>query len=629
VTPGTRRACLSISALAGWALLAVGATCDAAHWSFLPLDSVALPTVETPGLTNGIDRLRRLSSGRGPAPAADRRTLIRRLSFDLVGLPPTPEEIRAFEQDRAPGAYDALVDRFLARPQFGERWARHWLDVARYADSSGYERDSDRPEAWHYRDFVIRAFNEDLPFNTFVRWQLAGDLVDPTNPEAVAAAAFLGLGPQVETDTKLKDELARYRYAELDDILSTTGSAFLGLTLGCARCHDHKYDPVSIRDYYSLMGAFVGVERVVRPFGPAAGIGAQAIFSIGNRDPGPPENRLMLRGDPTRPGEILAFGFPAALARGRRPDDYPGGSSPAGCREALAAWMTDADGGAGALLARVIVNRLWQHHFGEGLVQTPADFGTQGDPPRDRRILDWLAGELVRGGWRLKSVHRLIVTSQFYREAVPFKEAEATAGWHRRPIRLEAEVLRDTLLSVSGSLNPLAFGPSVKAPIAAELNVAYNTKDPYPTNAPDSFDTRRRSVYLFTKRSLRHPMFETFDGPDPSATCSRRIPTTVAPQALALLNEPFVRARARDFAGRLARECHSAEGRRVVERAYWLALGRPPAGWEVGEASRFLRQRAAARRLRGSPGASPTASVDALTDFCQVLFGLNEFLYID
>ena len=635
-TLGTVRPLVPFPRALGLALLLMtggNAMAGPLPWSLGPLKQAPLPDAPPhTGLTNPVDRLLYAAARRAPAPEAPPRVLFRRLSFDLLGLPPDPAEAEAFARGNPSATYAGLVDRLLESPHFGERWARHWLDIARYADSAGYERDSDRPTAWHYRDFVIRGFNEDLPFDRFTRWQLAGDLLAPDDPGARAAVAFLGLGPQVETDTQLKEELARYRYADLDDMLSTTGAAFLGLTLGCARCHDHKYDPISMRDYYSLLGAFVGVERRELQLGGAAG-GASAarLFTVGEMVSNAPANPLMLRGDPTHPAGEMGFAFPGALSHGRAPADYVPGLRPEARRRALAAWVTDAEGGAGLLVSRVIVNRIWQHHFGEGLVPTPADFGTQGEPPQSQELLDWLAAELIRGGWRLKPIHRLLVNSRYYRETTQRPGAIGTPvrqPFARHPLRVEAEILRDAILAVSGTLNPALYGPSVKGPIPAGANVAYNTRDPYPTNAPDTFETRRRSLYLFSKRSLRHPLLEAFDAADPSASCSRRIPTTVAPQALTLLNDGFIRARAGDFARRLEQEAGPRDRDRV-DRAYGLALGRAPVPREREAATRFLGERTGPHGSRFDARDPGAARHEALADFCQVLFALNEFFYID
>lgn len=650
------------------------------HWAFRPLRRP-----EGASLDEFIRKALR-AKGLSMNPEAPKLTLLRRVTFDLTGLPPAPEEVEAFEKD---GDYEKLVDRLLASPHYGERWGRHWLDVVRYADSSGYESDYDQKSAWLYRDFVIRALNEDLPYDTFVRWQIAGDELAPDDPRAVAATGFAAVGPFVRTlptDTKRNKE--RYRNDELDDVLSTLGSAFLGLTLGCARCHDHKYDPIPSRDYYRLAACFapsrrgerslsaprrrleewlearrtavrearlarlplseeereilrvppdaniVSSARLHRRYGAALRVTdddlraalteeeraewdrldreaaavpeAPRALTIADA-PGAPEKTWWLeRGDPDLKNEEVQPGFLSAISADSRPwfVRAPDGRSTYR-RSALAAWLTDTEKGAGALLARVVVNRLWYHHFGEGLVRTLGDFGAQGDAPSHPELLDWLASELVARGWSLKAIHRLILRSDVYRQSAAGDAARAmldpenSLWWRRRPLRLEAEALRDSILAVSGRLDRQMYGPPVKLPIPPEA-ILTRSKDEYPREIQDGPAVWRRSIYAFVKRSVPNPMMAVNDGADPSASCTRRPRTTVAPQALLLLNDPFVRASARDLARRAAGD---------PARAWLLALGRRPLEAEL----------AVARPL-----------IDAsFEDFCHTLFLLNEFLHVD
>ena len=724
---------------------------DRRHWSFRPLKAV-----EPPAVAHGeqaptpIDRfiLAALADrGIAPAPPAGPRQLVRRVSFDLIGLPPSPQDVEAFVADPSTDAYAMMVDRLLASPHYGERWGRHWLDVVRYADSDGQERDADRPTAYHYRDFVIKALNDDLPFDTTVRWQLAGDELEPDDPRAVAATGFLTAGPHTVLNVPMEEEKVRNRYNELDNLISTLGSGMLGLTIGCARCHDHKYDAIPTRDYYQMLGVFQTGDRAEVPLVPhaevvrhrervaawesrlkavkdrrsrwrtestrrlEASLRARKIdaLAIGDSDkallkddpgsdraeelarkfegelritdedrrsaPGDDDRRqrkdidrevaaveaekppplptalafvesrsepvpawLLGRGDIHLKKERVGLGFLSVLTGTRSPEAYwkaarvatpPGRSTYQ--RKALAAWIADTQDGAGALLARVIVNRVWQHHFGEGLVRTVDDLGVQGERPSHPELLDWLARDFVDHGWRLKRLHRLILRSAVYRQGVAYDPSKAKIDpdnrllWHRRPLRLESEALRDAILVVSGTLNPVAYGEAFKPPIPAEAMVARNTINPYPKDAQDVPATRRRSVYMFHKRVVQHPLMQAFDGPDASASCGRRNRTTVAPQALALLNDPFVRSRSADFAARL-REDAGPSPVAQVELAYRLALGRPPSAPECAAALGFLDEQT--RRRWAGPAKGETRPL-ALTDLCQVLFGLNEFLYVD
>jgi cyclophilin family peptidyl-prolyl cis-trans isomerase len=710
----------------GWGPLApeVGAnevetvsTEEAAFWSFAPLQTTTPPAVKDSSLIRtSIDRylLAALEQKELAFNApADRRTLIRRLSFDLLGLPPAPEEIDRFVADRALDAYEQLVDRLLASPRFGEHQARDWLDVARYADSGGYEDDDNRPYAYTYRDFVIRALNDDLPFDTFVRWQIAGDELAPDNRQALAATGFATAGP-LQTFFPRKRE----RYDELDDIVSTFGSAMLGLPVGCARCHDHKNDPIPQRDYYRLQAVFAGSRREERTLAPDDGselrrqidyfrkasarlehsLRAPALNrKIGDLpipeadkallhqplDPGnsrqaellhkhratlqvsdaemfpDPDDRVALmrltsqldelqekklpkgltlagsgygrsyfleRGDPDRERDAVPPGFLTVLTRGRPAwkqqtwkrwaGRAPGSLLPQP-RRALANWLTDIDGGAGRLVARVIVNRLWLHHFGEGLVRTPNDFGSQGDRPSNPELLDWLAGELIARGWHLKAIHRLMVTSTAYRQSSILDPEKSRVDPENRLFgrhlaqRLSAEAFRDALLAVGGNMNAEMYGPGIKPPIPLEaiFPTAPKHGEVWPADAEDGPANWRRSIYVICKRSNPVPFMQTFDSPDASASCARRSATTVPTQALLLMNDPFVVSQSRRFAERVKSAADTDPGARVSQ-AYRFALGRPPDAAESEKAIRFL-------------------SEYPLADFCQVLVQSSEFAYID
>ncbi len=728
---------------------------DRKHWSFLPLKRPSVPALKDKAsagspvdnfIVAGLNK-----AGIAPSPQASARKLVRRIYFDLIGLPPTPEQVDSFTKDfkaNSRGAVESLVDQLLASPHYGERWGRHWLDVVRYADSDGQESDRDRTTAYHYRDFVIRSLNEDRPFNTFLQWQLAGDELEPDNPEAIAATGFIVAGPHAGlTANLMEEERDRNRFNELDDMIATTGSAMLGLTLACARCHDHKYDPIPTRDYYRLQSAFNGGDRAEVPLAPleearryreahgkwkkefdnakkrfddfvskarkshekaarhekidALKISDEektqlressdskeskalakkfskelkvedtdcrkqlpdeeraewdarekAFKEAKTREPKalptayafadfsakPKETFLLARGDFRSKSEPVEVGFLKVLTRGEK--DYWAAARAESRRNdstqqrrALAEWMTDLDGGAGPLAARVMVNRIWQHHFGEGLVRTVNDFGARCDPPTHPELLEWLAKEFVKGGWKLKPLHRLIMTSAVYLQDTKFDPAKAKVDpdnrllWRRRPQRLEAEILRDSMLAVSGKLNTNMHGPAVKGPIAAEAIQARNVKDPYPGDLKDSSSTRRRSVYMFHKRVVQSPLMQAFDGPDAQASCGRRENTTVAPQALALLNDGFVRTRAINFADRVVKEA-GADPAAQARLAWRLGLGREPSASELESATAFLNAQLQKRASR-QPDDKNTMQKLALADFCQAIFALNEFIYVD
>jgi mono/diheme cytochrome c family protein len=622
---------------------------DRQHWAFKPLQKVEVPSATADRGRTPIDRFIRIALAAKKltaAPPAAPRALIRRVTFDVTGLPPTPNDVEAFVGAKDPNAaYEALVDRLLASRHYGERWGRHWLDVARYADSNGYESDIDRPNAYYYRDFVITALNADMPFDEFIRWQLAGDEIAPSNPQAIAATGFLAAGPSESLpDNLLEEERKRQRYNDLDDIVSTTGAALLGLTVGCARCHDHKFDPIPTRDYYRLLAGFHSGNRADVPLGALKKDGPKALpraFAFKDMGPKPAASWLFRRGDFHDRTIPVELGFLTVLTRGKPAADYwkeararAGRTDTTYQRRALAAWVADADRGAGPLLARVIANRVWQHHFGEGLVRTPNDFGARGDRPTHPELLEWLAADLVAHGWKLKRMHRMILLSATYRQGNTFDPEKAKADpdnrllWRMRPRRLEAEVLRDALLAVGGTLNTEMYGPAFKPPIPPDAIVARNIKSPYPTNIPDTSAVRRRSVYLFHKRVIPYPLLQAFDAPDAQQCNGRRSNTTVVPQALALLNDPFVRARAADFSARLLKES-GEDPVSCVESAYRLAFSRAPTRDEKVAGVEFLAAQQRERSSRQAKTAAAEIRQMALIDYCQVLFGLNEFIYVD
>lgn len=605
------------------------------HWAFKRLQEVAVPAVNgTSWPQTPVDHFiaaKLEEASLTPQQPATARELIRRINFNLIGLPPTPEEVDAFciaaEKDQT-AAITELVDRLLASPHYGERWGRHWLDVARYADSDGQESDRDRPTAYHYRDFVIRSLNNDMPYDQFIRWQLAGDEYEPANSEAVAATGFLAAGPFAALpDRLMEDERLRNRYNELDDMLSTIGTGFLGLTLGCVRCHDHKYDAIPARDYYSLMSAFHGGVRTEVPLGNTN----EKVLAYRDLGPDPGPTWLFQRGNYYDRDQPVSLGFVSILTSGKSPSNYlltarelSPSKQTTNQRRAMADWMTDTEHGAGALLARVIVNRIWQHHFGHGIVRTPGDFGVRSEAPSHPELLEWLTHDFVQHGWQIKRLHRLILQSAVYQQSShvadvttatsPHPDADNRLLWKFPLQRIEGEILRDSMLAVSGTLNTKSYGPAVKPPIAGEAIVARNLKDGYPDKIEDSPEIRRRSIYLFHKRVVPYPLLQAFDKPDAQQTCSRRDHTTVAPQALALLNDPFVRTVSSEFADRLMKQ-HPEDLKSQLRLAYRLALSREPEDDELFAAEAFVVDQTNQRKI--------------LTDLCQTIFALNEFLYVD
>lgn len=625
------------------------------HWAFQRLAEISPASLDSRDewSTGAIDDfvLQRLQqAGLKPAQPASANALVRRLYFDLIGLPPTPAQARQFVAAHAVApttAVETLVDELLASPHYGERWGRHWLDVARYADSDGQESDQDRQHAYTYRDFVIQALNEDMPYNQFVRWQIAGDEYEPDNDAAVAATGFLTAGPAFKLpDSFIESERLLNRYNELDDVIGTLGSGMLGLTVACARCHDHKYDAFSAREYYQLLGVFHSGDRV----SAALPSGKQGFF-FRDFDNQRRPTWLFRRSDFYDREIEVEIGFPAALSAGGDAQDFwqtakdayrqIGEPKSTLQRRALADWMTDTQRGGGALLARVIVNRVWHHHFGQGLVPTIGDFGVQGERPSHPELLEHLTHEFVASGWQLKALHRKILTSATWQQAST-AEAMDPRGveldptnrllWRMRPQRLEAEALRDAMLAVSETLNLEAGGPGFKPYIAPEANLARNIKgEGYPQSAPDDASTRRRSVYMFHKRLIPYPMFQAFDRPDLMVSCSRRQNTTVAPQAMVILNDTFVRAVALDFARKLRppkRDESSwtePELQSIVKAAFESCFSRTPSESEVEVSVAFITAQTKTRADR----AEQDPQSEALADFCQSLFGLNEFIYVD
>ena len=719
------------------------------HWAFQPVVRPEPPKVSNAKwIRNPIDAfvLAELEpKNLQPAPAADQITLLRRASFDLIGLPPSPEEVDAFLADRSPKAWERAIDRLLSSPHYGERWARHWLDLARYAESEGFKADETRPNAWRYRDYVIKSFNDDKPYDRFIQEQLAGDELWPDDPDARVATAFNRHYP----DESNARNLMQRRQEILNDITDTVGSVFTGLTYGCARCHDHKFDPIRQVDYYRLQAFFANTaaddniplvqpavlkeyrarlavweektraireemaaiekpkrDDLIKDYVDKYPDEIQAALRKSASERSPFERQMVakamlylspeshqylaptpavvakLKGDDKKrweelnaelnkfehlhPGK-LPIGTAMVDLSDQAPDTHllrrgvydarqqevepgflsildpnpakicpPPGVNSTGRRAALANILTDPKN---PLTARVMVNRLWHYHFGRGLVGTPSDFGVKGDRPTHPALLDWLASEFVRQGWSVKAMHRLILTSNTYRQSTRFNGAAAKVDpdnkllWRFPRQRLEGEVIRDAALTVSGLLNPKMGGPSVYPELPPGTVGGYGgwKKDETESNQA------RRSIYVFAKRNVRYPLFESFDAPDTHESCARRNVTTTPIQALNLLNSDVSLKWAQIFASRVLRLAGDDRDAQI-ETAFRLAYSRPPDKAERRTVKRFFErqlpivaERLAAGEKLPCP-ASATGRIDladavALVDFCHMLINANEFVY--
>jgi hypothetical protein len=615
---------------AAWPDVAKGANPKSAHWAFQPVQPGRPPVMNDPWINTPIDAfvLAKLQQHRlMPNAEADRTDLIRRVTFDLIGLPPTPEDVQAFLNDISGDAYERLVDRLLASQRYGERWGRHWLDLARYADTDGFELDYERKFAFKYRDYVIRSFNDDKPYDRFILEQLAADEMFAQHEgappaEQLAALGFCRNGPTISNQQSEKN-----RVDEVDDMVSTTSAVFLGLTVGCARCHDHKYEPISQRDYYRLFAVFNTAEKSDEG----------ELIHLREPNRAPRKTQVLSSGEPSTAGEEVSPGLPEVLDDGRAtfPDERLQAS--AGRRLTLARWIADR---GNPLTARVIVNRMWLHHFGRGIVDSPSNFGQSGDAPTHPELLDYLASELVREGWRLKRLHKQIVMSAVYRQSSAFDPIKAASDaqnqWYWRfPLkRLEAEAIRDSILAASGSLNLQMYGPGIKPRIPATVFAA-GQESKWPKIANEGPEHWRRSVYVFVKRSLPVPMLEGFDAPNATQSCERRQATTVATQALQLMNDEFTNDQAAHLADRVITDA-GEDVNRQVERVYWLTLSRAPTKSQRQAAADFVEQRFRSsmkslldRHINTDQRTQDLLRRKALTDFCHVMFNANEFVYVD
>lgn len=738
----------------------------AKHWAYQPIQSHPVPEVkDTAAVRTPIDAflLRQLErQGLGFSPEATREELIRRASFDLLGLPPTPEEIAQFVNDARPDAYEQLLARLLDSPHYGERWGRIWLDAVRYSDTAGFNADPLRPLAWKYRDYVIRALNDDVPYDRFIAEQLAGDELYPAEERAWIATGFYRLMP----DESNASDLLLARQEILNDATSVVGSVLLGQSLGCAQCHDHKFDPLTQKDFYRLQAFFAGlvpeekffaandIDRKIfheretawkksheAPFRTLHALESAAyakaygekrlrfpesmweayrlfpddrtafqrqilFFSerqirgeikeekmlammspeeqgqfkelreetkkISEDRPRPaqqgeamvatevsdiPATYLLGAGSYANPEEEVQPGFPEVINAVREtsePQFKPSRESASGRRTALVNWLFAPQN---PLTSRVMANRIWQSHFGRGLVENANDFGTQTPDPAHPELLDWLAKEFSRPAWdgladakipwSLKRLHRLIMLSSAYRQSSRSFEGDdvttarmskdpGNRGYWKYPARrLDSESLRDALLTVSGNLNPKMYGSPIHPPLPA----AFGKQGAWP-ETKDASEQRRRSVYILAKRNMPYPLLATFDQPDMHESCARRAVTTTGLQALFLLNSDVVLDAAQRLAGKILVEESPGDPRRIIERAYRRTLGRTPQDHEVQLALAFLNrqqelisQRVSAEETVLQPLGGPVVLDPSLggawVDFCHALLNLNEFLYVD
>jgi hypothetical protein len=717
------------------------------YWAFTKPERTAPPPVrDTAWARNPIDHfiLSKLEQkALKPAPEANRAVLIRRLYYDLTGLPPSPEEVKEFVADTSPAAYEGLVDRLLKSPRYGERWARHWLDLARYADTNGYEGDPEFFYAWRYRDYVVDAFNSDKPYDEFIKEQIAGDEFAEVNsaggvpapdPEKVVALTFLRLAPFTEPRGEESRDIL------LSEMVSTASSVFLGMTVGCAKCHDHKYDQIPTRDFYRMKAFFASVyierakpgdvqqlggpqpaefykprqkewadqtrathektletteaefaeywkpllarlaaakkpEKTDSPAKPPTFRDLQRALNTENNnalsleqkdeiftaeekqrfakfserilrlknaierlkplamslrnadDPpyGPlvPPTYIQIRGDWDNRGETVEPGFLSAIT---------GNSDPAAIpldrykrhpnrnrRITLAKWIASPDN---PLTARVMVNRIWQHHFGRGIVDTPSDFGKNGGLPSHPELLDWLATQFVQEKWSVKAMHRLILTSSAYRQGSPNPDQKAATLadpdnrllWQFPRLRLEGDVIRDGVLAVSGRLNLEGGGPPVYPPLPKGLDEAQRVQMINTWETSDGPDGRKRSLFVFQRRSLNLPLLETFDAEVHNASCDRRRRSITALQPLAMYDSEFVNTETKFFAARVRNEA-GADPAEQIQRAFWIAYGRGPTASELEKVRNFT--------------AKLGSQEDALVGVCRVLLNTSEFIYLD
>ncbi len=631
------------------------------HWSLRPLVMPSLPIGTDSAIDSAIDNaidvfvLEKLADKKlVPSPAADRVTLIRRLSFDLIGLPPSPAEIDAFVGDTSPKAYQTLVDRLLASSHYGERWGRHWLDIARFTESQGFEYDRLRDNAWHYRDYVIQSFNDDKPYRQFMKEQIAGDVMEPVTKEGIIATSLLVCGPWDQAGNAQSNQTQRAitREDELEDMIGVVGQSFLGLTINCARCHAHKFDPIPHEEYYRIKSVFEGVKHgersiasdeesamrsklqkelenqidlanksIIQMESEGAKQALQADIQrakkaltdlkklpssyVGVRVQ-PQVTKRLKRGDVTSPDEDVTPGALSAIFE-LEPDFGLAADSPEHERRLrFADWLSDP---RNPLPARVMANRIWHLHFGQGLVATPNDFGVSGERPSHPELLDWLAVKFIEGSWSVKAMHRLIVHSATYRQSSAFHDLSSAIDadnkllWRFSPRRLEAEAVRDAMLAASGQLNPIGGGPSFRPFTTTDFNATFYT--PVDRSEPEF---NRRTVYRINVNSGKDPLLDSFDCPDPSVKTPRRSVTSTPLQALELMNNAFIQRQAGHLAERAMQSAKNDIGV-AIDGAYRMALGRRPNESEVERAKSAAMER-------------------GLASVCWALFNSTEFIYV-
>ncbi len=689
------------------------------HYAFEPMAEVAPPQVDDPLWNqNPIDAFLYKSLddvGLKPNAMADRRTLVRRAYYDLTGLPPSPAAVEEFLNDESPEAFAKLVDELLQSPHYGERWGRHWLDLVRYGETNSFERDNPKINAWKYRDYVIRSFNEDKPYDQFVREQLAGDELDEVTAESLTATGYYRLAAW---DDEPVDRV-QARFDEMDDLIMTTGQVFLGLTINCARCHDHKIDPIPQTDYYSMLAFFEDVTRYAdRGTEPAnnqiditspelkaryhqndvarreiesamrtieqAGIvkmaapdqrategprperdkilneklkdhlsadqwteyqslrdalsqnqrelkelpPRDAVMGLAKYTPKPAKTFVMFRGNPHSPGDEVQPAFPEifestipeipARSDVARADAFNNRSL--GRRRVLADWIVTEDN---RLTARVMANRIWQFHFGRGIVRSSNNFGQLGTPPTHPELLDWLAQTFVESGWKIKAMHRLVMNSRAYQMS---SQSHATGVatdpgndlfWRFDPRRLSAEEVRDSILAVNGSLNPQVYGPSFYEKLSAEV-LAGQSRPGQGWGTSSETERNRRSVYIHVKRTLLTPLLTAFDFPDPDLTCEARFATLQPGQALSLLNSDFIHEQAAKFAASI--DAAAVNNDEVVRRAITATFARPASEGEIADGVNLIAS------LETAPGMTRQRAVGL---YCLTVMNWNEFLFLD